>query len=114
VLDLEQRIGKDVESARAFLGRLLQGGKLTVGPAEDGRYHVVSGLRSGVVFPALAPSENNKPSNDLEGRRPDFVAGARGSRRRRLSPFPSRFASFGRDKPGELVARRRSVVAPDF
>ena len=75
-LDLEKRIAQDVDAGRAMLGQLLQGGRLMLGPAEDGRHHVLSGLRSEVLFPALAGAENDKPSHHLEGRRPDFVAGA--------------------------------------
>ena len=75
-LDLEKRIAQDVNGGRALLGQLLQGGRLMLGPAEDGKHHVLSGLRSEVLFPALAVAENNKPSNHLEGCCPDFVAGA--------------------------------------
>jgi hypothetical protein len=51
---------------------------------------ILSGLRSGVLFPPLAGAENDKPSNHLEGRRPDLVAGAGGSHSPRLR---SRFRS---------------------
>jgi len=31
-----------------------------LGPAEDGQHHVLSGLRSEALFPALAVAENDK------------------------------------------------------
>ena len=74
--DLEKRIAQDVDSGRAMLGRLLKGGTLSIGPDENGRHHVLSGLSSGVLFPVLETPENHKPSNHLEGCSPDFVAGA--------------------------------------
>ena len=74
-LVLEKRIAQDADAGRAMLGQLLQGGRLMLGPAENGQHHVLSGLRSEVLFPPLAGAENNKPSNHLEGCCPDFVAG---------------------------------------
>jgi hypothetical protein len=74
--DLEKRIAQDPDAGRAQLGRLLRGGTVSIGPGEDGKAYVLSGLSSGFVFPGIFDAENNKPSNHLEGCRPHFVAGA--------------------------------------
>jgi len=88
--DLEKRIAQDVDSGRAMLGRLLKGGTLSIGPGEDGKHYVLSGLSSEVLFPVLATPENDKPSEQLEGRRTDLVAGAGFARSTTCNPSRSR------------------------